>query len=143
MIRIFRAGQAISHKLPRRALLAVTLAGLAGVAASRAFIGSVAVVDGPSMSPNFPSGTRVYTVPISSPLLRGDVVVLDDGKKEYAMKRIVGMPGETVFLWRGKVFINRRLLVEPYLPKHTYTCPIERQAVFVLGPEQYLVLAPN
>src|SRR6266850_1656793 len=131
MLQIYRAGQTFSRKLPRLTLLAVTLAALAGVAASRAFIGSVAVVDGPSMAPNFPSGTRVYTVPISSPLERGDVIVLDDGKKEYAMKRIIGMPGETVHLWRGKVFINRKLISEPYLPKHTYTCPIERQAVFI------------
>jgi signal peptidase I len=143
MQQIYRAGQSQSSKLPRITLLAVTLAALAGVAASRAFIGSVAVVDGPSMTPNYPSGARVYTVPISSPLERCDVVVLDDGNKEYAMKRIVGMPGETVQLWRGKVFINRKLLAEPYLPKHTYTCPIEHQAVFILGADQYFVLGDN
>ena len=130
-------------KVPRRALLAVIFAGLTGIAASRALIGSVAVVDGPSMSPNYPSGTRVYTVPISSPVQRGDVVVLDDGQKEYAMKRVVGMPGETVFLWRGKVFINKRLLSEPYLPKHTYTIPFDRQSFFIIGKDQYLVLGDN
>jgi signal peptidase I len=74
---------------------------------------------------------------------RGDVVVLDDGQKEYAMKRVVGMPGETVFLWRGKVFINKKLLYEPYLPKHTYTIPFERQDFFVLGNDQYFVLGDN
>jgi len=143
MGRIYRTGQLFAEKRPHRALLAVTLAALAGVAASRAFIGSVAVVDGSSMTPNFPSGTRVYTVPISAPLERCDVVVLDDGNKEYAIKRIVGMPGETVHLWRGKVFINRKMLREPYLPKHTFTCPTERQAVFILGPTQYFVLGDN
>lgn len=95
------------------------------------------------MSPNYPSGTRVYTVPISSPVQRGDVVVLDDGHKEYAMKRVVAMPGETVFLWRGKVFINKRLLSEPYLPKHTYTIPFERPTFFVVGNNQYFVLGDN
>jgi signal peptidase I len=123
--------------------LAITFAALAGVAATRVLFGSVAVVDGPSMTPNYPSGAHVYTAPISSPLERGDVVVLDDGHKEYAIKRLVGMPGETVHLWRGKVFINRRMLAEPYLPKHTFTCPTERQAVFILGPEQYFVLGDN
>jgi signal peptidase I len=147
MARIYRAGDHPSPKLTRRSLLtttlAVALAGLAGVAASRAFIGSVAVVDGTSMSPTFPSGTRVYTAPISSPLERGDIVVLDDGNKEYAMKRIVGMPGETVHLWRGKVFVNRKMLAEPYLPKHTFTCATERQSVFILGGDQYFVLGDN
>jgi hypothetical protein len=38
------------------------------------------------------------------------------------------------------------MLVEPYLPKHTYTYPMEqarRGAVFVLGDEEYVVLGDN
>ena len=45
--------------------------------------------------------------------------------EDYAVKRIVGLPGETVQLWRGQVFVNREMLVEPYLPKHVYTYPAE------------------
>jgi signal peptidase I len=143
MLKVYSAGQILSRRVPPLAILAIAFAALAGIAASRAFFGSVAVVDGPSMSPNFPSGCHIYTAPISSPLSRGDVVVLDDGNREYAIKRIIGMPGETVHLWRGKVFVNRKMLSEPYLPKHTFTCPTERRAVFILGPDQYFVLGDN
>ncbi len=66
--------------------------------------------------------------------------------EDYAVKRIIGLPGETVQLWRGCVFINRQMLVEPYLPKHTYTYPIERArrgATVILGEGEYFVLGDN
>jgi signal peptidase I len=103
-------------------------------------------VEGKSMVPAYPPGTHIYAAPISTPLERGDVVLLDDGNEDYAVKRIVGMPGETVQLWRGCVFINRRLLVEPYLPRHTYTFPVQRErrsAFFALSKDEYLVLGDN
>ena len=103
-------------------------------------------VEGTSMEPNFPAGTQLYGAPISTPLDRGDVVLLDDGKEDYAVKRIIGLPGESVQLWRGQVFINRQMLIEPYLPKHIYTYPVEpkrRGATFMLGEKQYFVLGDN
>ncbi|HTL58518.1 MAG TPA: signal peptidase I [Candidatus Limnocylindrales bacterium] len=120
-----------------------------GVAAGHTVIasicGSVSVVDGMSMAPTYVSGERVYTAPISGPLSRGDIVLMDDGSKDYALKRVVGMPGEIVHLWRGYVFINRKMLREPYLPKHTYTCPSQQTeiCVFELGEDQYFVLGDN
>ena len=98
------------------------------------------------MEPTYPPGTHLYGAPISTPLDRGDVVLLDDSKEDYAVKRIIGLPGETVQLWRGSVFINRQMLVEPYLPKHTYTCPMEqarRGATFILRENEYFVLGDN
>ncbi len=70
-------------------------------------------------------------------------MVLDDGNDGDAIKRIVGLPGETVHLWHGYVFINNRMLLEPYLPKRVYTFPRQRQSVFILGPDQYFVLGDN
>lgn len=129
-----------------RMAIGAAVALVLGVGAGHAFIGAVYVVEGTSMEPNYPPGTRLYGAPISTPLERGDVVLLNDGKTDYAVKRIVGLPGETVQLWRGAVFINRRMLVEPYLPKHTYTFPVERTrrgATFILGEDEYFVLGDN
>lgn len=129
-----------------RMSVAAALAMGVGVGAGHAFIGSVYVVEGTSMDPTYPTGTHLYGAPISTPLERGDVVLLDDGKGDYAVKRVIGLPGETVQLWRGQVFINREMLVEPYLPKHIFTYPVEplrRGATFVLGEEQYFVLGDN
>jgi signal peptidase I len=138
--------QKLWRKPACRLLSAAAFSAFLGVVASRLFIGSVSVVEGKSMMPNYPPGIHLYAAPISTPLERGDVVLLDDGNADYAVKRIVGLPGETVQLWRGCVFVNRKLLVEPYLPAHTYTFPVERErraATFILGEDEYLVLGDN
>ncbi|HWX19397.1 MAG TPA: signal peptidase I [Candidatus Binatia bacterium] len=148
MTYLHRAAHALWQKKPFRWFLAAIFATFVGVGAGKAvkaMSGSVCVVDGQSMLPTYQPGARVYTAPISTSLQRGDIVLLDDGHAELALKRIVGMPGETVYLWRGYVFINRKMLREPYLPKHTYTFPSPDNglAVFELGEEQYFVLGDN
>jgi signal peptidase I len=131
------------QRVPCRLFLAATVAGLVGVAIGRNLIGPVYMVSGCSMWPTYEPGAMVRTANISSPLQRGDVVVLDDRKGDYALKRIVGLPGETVHIWRGYVFINHRILIEPYVPKCIYTFPRQRAAVFILGDDQYFVLGDN
>src|SRR5439155_8296324 len=56
---------------------------------------------------------------------------------------IIGLPGETIYLRHGYVYINGQILMEPYVPKRTYTFPKQRVAVFILGEEQYFVLGDN
>ena len=58
---------------------------------------------------------------------RGDIVVFakppDDnspGIKDL-IKRVIGLPGETISARDGKVYINGRQLAEPWLPKGTVT----------------------
>jgi signal peptidase I len=129
-----------------RTVAASAVAVLLGVGAGRVFVGAVYVVEGTSMAPTYTPGTHLYGAPISTALERGDVVLLDDGKEDYAVKRIVGLPGETVQLWRGRVFVNKQMLVEPYLPAHTYTYPTERArraSMLVLGEDEYFVMGDN
>ncbi len=134
---------------PFRRLVFVALSAFLGVAAGHTMIdavsGSVSVVDGSSMTPTYQPGARVYSAPISSPLRRGDIVLLQDGGQDYALKRIVGMPGETLIIWRGYVFVNHKMLREPYLPKYTFTFPDARtdRFVFVIGPDEYFLLGDN
>ncbi len=55
---------------------------------------------------------------------RGDIVVLEapvtsyDGQRDY-IKRVIGLPGETIQVKNGEVFINDTKLDEPYLNKST------------------------
>jgi signal peptidase I len=48
---------------------------------------------------------------------RGDIVVLQDPRKPNTdlIKRVIGLPGETIEIREGKVFVNGFLLEEPYI----------------------------
>ncbi len=126
-------------------LLGIGIGVFTGHVAIDYFFGAVSVVDGASMEPTYQPGACVYTAPISSPLQRGDIVLIDDGQKEYALKRILGLPGETVHFWRGYVFINRKMVREKYLPPYTYTFPDEKigKCCYELGEDEYFVLGDN
>jgi signal peptidase I len=65
------------------------------------------------------------------------VAVREPGEEEL-IKRVVGLPGETISADDGHVVIDGRVVVEPYLPDGVRTedfAPIEIPAghVFVLG----------
>ncbi len=88
-------------------------------------------VYGDSMVPTLSSGDIIFAEKISTYVhnyKRGDIVILDgknmEGytRKEYLVKRIIGMPGETVRITDGCVYIKPAdsedffLLQENYLP---------------------------
>lgn len=77
-----------------------------------------------------------------SSLERGEIVLVRDGRyREYATKRIVGLPGERIDIRDNRVWVNGVPLRECYLPKGTVTtsqCPS-----FILGPDEYFVLGDN
>lgn len=144
--------QAIYKFVPSKTYRWVVAFGLAastGIGAGHILVGSVAssvcIVEGPSMKPTYQPGARIRTAPVHSPLQRGDIVLVGEIEHEYQLKRIVGLPGETIYLWHGQVYVDRRLLHEPYLPRYTYTFPDKSpsRAVFELGEDQYFVMGDN
>lgn len=51
-----------------------------------------------------------------SELRRGDIVVFDRGKKgNHYVKRVVGLPGETLIIFNGFVYMDGDRLDEPYV----------------------------
>jgi signal peptidase I len=140
---LWRLAGCSSRKAPYRWIIGAGLAAILGVAAGRNFLKSVCYVSGTSMVPTFNPGACLFTTPISGPLERGDVVMIDDGFAGYAIKRIVGMPGETVQLWRGQVFINRQAIIEPYIPRNIYTYAKPKRWTCILGQNQYYVMGDN
>jgi signal peptidase I len=109
------------------------------------FLVSILIVSGSSMTPNYPNG-HVYAINKiayhSSTPKRGDVVaiVLNQNQQERLVKRIIGLPGETVQINNGQVYINGQLLAEKYLPSGTTTAP---NSITTLGKEQYFVMGDN
>ena len=100
------------------------------------------VVLGSSMAPNFETGQRLTVnevIYIFDEIKRGDVVVLHPPANtdiDY-IKRIIGLPGETVEIKNGLVYINGEPLSEPYIlnpPRYTLRkLEVPQGYCFVLG----------
>src|ERR1700719_541764 len=85
------------------------------------FLSQPVKVEGTSMAPLLSDQERIFInkfVYRFEPIQRGDVVVfwypLD--KSKSFIKRVVGLPGETVEIRKGIVFVNGVSLAEPYVP---------------------------
>jgi signal peptidase I len=78
-------------------------------------------VEGTSMTPLISDQERIFInkfIYRFEPIERGDVVVFWyplDRSKSF-IKRVVGLPGDTVEIREGEVFVNGKLLLEPYIP---------------------------
>ncbi len=75
-----------------------------------------------------------------------DIVVLRDPTDNcYAIKRIVAKQGDAVYIKGGQLFVNGKLLDEPYLPAGTptYPNPSYREQFVVCGVGKYFVLGDN
>ena len=107
----------------------------------QATIQSTAVL-GSSMEPNFEAGQRLIVNKLIyrfDEVKRGDVVILhppSDTNMEY-IKRVIGLPGETVEVKNGLVYINGEPLSEPYIldpPLYTMQkLEVPQGYYFVLG----------
>jgi len=110
-------------------------------------LGTFLVVDGMSMLPTFSPNDVVHARPMHAEVQRGDVVIIADDRGDEIIKRIIALPGECVTLYRGFVYINRRRLAEPYLPKFTYTYQRDQQTEkpmsWLLADDEYFVLGDN
>ncbi|HKV62219.1 MAG TPA: signal peptidase I [Candidatus Acidoferrum sp.] len=78
-------------------------------------------VEGTSMAPLLSDQERIFInkfVYRFEPIQRGDVVVfwypLDHSKS--FIKRVVGLPGETVEIRQGAVYVDGKIVPEPYVP---------------------------
>ncbi|GIP14526.1 signal peptidase I [Paenibacillus montaniterrae] len=85
----------------------------------RTFLFSPFIVDGASMEPNFHTKERVIVnlliYKISKPSY-GDVVVFDvpeEGRR--FIKRVIGVPGDTIEVHGDDVYVNGERIEEPYL----------------------------
>lgn len=88
----------------------------------RAFVFQLSTVRMHSMEPTLYEGEWLFVNKISYEFgepKRGDVVILKDpsdgpGKKEYLVKRVVGIPGDKLEIRGGRLYLNGELTVERY-----------------------------
>ena len=103
------------------------------------------LVRGHSMAPTFSEGDRLLVSPISDrsySFVRGDVVVIRDGVggERRHLKRVIGLPRESVRQLEGVLLINDQPLDEDYLGGlpaaiglDDYTWNLENGEFFLLG----------
>lgn len=104
-----------------------------------AFLRAYAIPSG-SMAPALRPGDRIVVEvrPKSAPK-RGEVWVFTAPTGATAVKRVVGLPGETVEVAGGRVVVDGRPLTEPYLAGPTpYPLP-----PLWLGPDEYFLLGDS
>lgn len=84
----------------------------------RAFVGGIVVIQGESMNPTLMNSDIVFVEKVSyqkNEPKRNDIVVVTTdamGTKMQYVKRIIGLPGETIRIKKGKVFIDGKVLDE-------------------------------
>jgi signal peptidase I len=101
---------------------------------------------GDSMLPNFHHGERHFVNKLAyraAPPQRGDVIALHAPGGEVYLKRVIGLPGETVTFTNGGIAIGGRLLEEPYVDTKIIPRPDDWPKLGKLGPEDFYVIGDN
>lgn len=86
----------------------------------RLYVISPVQVDGSSMVPTLKDNEILLLKKYDHSLDRFDIVVLKY-KNEKLVKRIIGLPGETVAYVDNKLFINDKMIEESFLPENIQT----------------------
>jgi len=116
----------------------------------RIWVAQTYLIPSASMEPTLMIGDRILVDKLSYHLHgvgRFDIVVFAKPPKEDAdpsitdlVKRVIGLPGDVISSRGGQVYIDGRLLHEPFLPPGTVTTGIVTQKV---PPNEYFVMGDN
>ncbi len=123
-------------------LLEALIPALVIVLVVNVFLAQATRVEGQSMAPSLHPSERLIVEKISYRFhqpQRGDIVVLESPRRnsDPLIKRVIGLPGETIEIRGGAVFIDGTQLYEPYLTQPTVgdfsLQLIPEEHIFVMG----------
>ncbi len=117
----------------------------------RWFIAQPFIVRGASMEPTFQTGEYLIVDQLSYRFHqpeRGDVIILKYPRDEsvYFIKRIIGLPNETVEFQGTKVIIRRGVDTEPITLDQSYVESDRNRpeyGTYTLGADEYFVMGDN
>ena len=111
------------------------------------FVGQRTVVSGTSMIPTLQDGDNLITDKISYRFRdpeRYDIIVLRvESQHENFIKRVIGLPGETVQIVGGRVYINGELLESDVYGNELMISAGRASQPITLGENEYFVLGDN
>lgn len=127
---------------------------IAVISFANAFVVSPATVIKTSMEPTYQEGDQILSYHLFEQYERYDVVIVNVTEGEYYLKRIIGLPGETITIKNGEIYIgvgaDQELLNDPTeLPTGAKThCDIfnpdlEEECTFEVPEGSYFVLGDN
>ncbi len=108
----------------------------------RLFVFEPARVEGPSMEPTLWTNERLFVEKVSlwaAPPRRGEIIIcFYPDEKDTCVKRVIGLPGETVEVKRGAIYINGEALDESaywndYIYNEMEPRTVPENSVFVVG----------
>ncbi|MBO5426742.1 MAG: signal peptidase I [Lachnospiraceae bacterium] len=112
------------------------------------FVGTRSRVDGSSMEPTLTDGDSLWVDKLSYTFgdpERFDVIIFNYDEDTTYVKRVIGLPGETVRIdQNGNIYINEQLLKEDYGKEVILPTNLGRaNQPVVLGEDEYFVLGDN
>lgn len=103
---------------------------------------AINVVDGHSMDSTLTNGQLTLGSSLAN-YQRGDIVIIKKDNGELLIKRIIGLPGETVKSKEGKIYINDVLLEEDYIDDENNIESSKNDWVVKLEDDEYFVMGDN
>lgn len=103
----------------------------------RTFIATPVRVDGDSMKTNLLDGQILILYKLSK-IERYDIVVLKEDTDDKIIKRVYGMPGDTIRIEHNKIYINDKVIDDKFGVGET-----SNYSEVKLGKDEYFVLGDN
>jgi signal peptidase I len=121
--------------IPALVIASCCIFGCVMIPAAAYLIGSPVQVDGQSMSPNYHSG-EIWFTRRSNNIERAQVHVVTIPGRAALVKRVIGLPGETVKIDNGRILIDGKIIDESdYIASGIQT----KSATFIKEDESYQI----
>lgn len=115
----------------------------------RAYLIIPVMVSGNSMAPNLTDKNQILLTKLSQ-IKRFDIIVFKDASEHTYIKRVIGLPGESVSYQNDKLYIDGRYIKEPFLAPHQSSVTLTPDFDFSkltqedkIPENQYFVLGDN
>lgn len=104
-------------------------------------------VEGTSMLPTLHDDERIFINKLAyqyGTIERQDIVVFwyPKNPKQSFIKRVIGLPGDEVRITNGKLYVNNKLVAEPYLSPE-YTTNVIPNRYWLVEEHHYFVMGDN